>query len=137
ARGTEPGTTLCLSGGRRTQSSSAFAGRDLGLTPLTAQSRYLLSRFADPLNQFSYQFHQSWGILCSRLTRLGPNRCRPPSTRLSGLPAPKSPTGSIRDAPGETWLAVAHAMNSGMRGLPGGTSLARFLTKHRNVRNHL
>jgi hypothetical protein len=50
---------------------------------------------------------------------------------------PNEKSGSIPEAPGETWLAVAHALHRGSRGLPGGTTLARFLTKHRNVRNHL
>ncbi len=50
---------------------------------------------------------------------------------------PHEKSGPIQDAPGETWLAVAHALHRGSRGLPGGTTLARFLSKHRNVRNHL
>jgi hypothetical protein len=50
---------------------------------------------------------------------------------------PNEKSGPIKDAPGETWPAVAHALHRGTRGLPGGATLARFLTKHRNVPNHL
>ncbi len=50
---------------------------------------------------------------------------------------PNHESGAISQAPGETWLAVAQALRGGIRGLPGGTTLARFLTKHRNVPNHL
>jgi hypothetical protein len=46
---------------------------------------------------------------------------RPPSVR----------SGPIEEAPGETWLAVHNALKSGARGLPGGTTLARFLGDHR------
>jgi hypothetical protein len=43
--------------------------------------------------------------------------------------------GSIPDAPGETWQAVHDALYVGLRGLPGGSSLARLLAKERGVRN--
>ncbi len=43
--------------------------------------------------------------------------------------------GAIAGAPGETWQAVQAALSSGRRGLPGGSSLARFLADHRGVRN--
>ena len=36
---------------------------------------------------------------------------------------------------GEKWSAVSNALRFGTRGLPGGASLARFLEKHRGVRN--
>lgn len=50
---------------------------------------------------------------------------------------PKSHDGAIEGAPGETWTAVGAALERGTRGLPGGSSLARFLTAHRGVPNHL
>jgi hypothetical protein len=49
---------------------------------------------------------------------------------------PKSHSGPITPAPGETWLAVATALSRGARGLPEGSSLARLFTQHRGVRNH-
>lgn len=49
---------------------------------------------------------------------------------------PNTTSGPVPEAPGETWSAVAAALNVGNRGLPGGTSLARLLTAHRGVRNH-
>jgi hypothetical protein len=48
---------------------------------------------------------------------------------------PTYKSGPIKDAPGETWNAVQVALDMGGRGLPGGSSLARFLEKHRGVRN--
>lgn len=48
---------------------------------------------------------------------------------------PRVLSGAIRQAPGETWLAVNLALTSGRRGLPGGSSLAELLAKHRRVRN--
>jgi len=48
---------------------------------------------------------------------------------------PRVLSGSIRDAPGETWLAVNLSLTRGMRGLRGGSSLAELLAKHRKVRN--
>jgi hypothetical protein len=50
---------------------------------------------------------------------------------------PLDHSGPIRGAPGETWNAVHKALIRGRRGLPGGSSLARFLEKHRGVRNRL
>ncbi|MBY0523623.1 MAG: hypothetical protein K2R98_09490 [Gemmataceae bacterium] len=44
-------------------------------------------------------------------------------------------SGSITDAPGETWTAVQVALRQGRRGLPGGSSLALLLAEHRGVRN--
>src|SRR5262249_35893737 len=50
---------------------------------------------------------------------------------------PTSVSGAIADVPGETWLAVHHALSNGGRGLPGGSSLARLLAEHRGRPNHL
>lgn len=36
---------------------------------------------------------------------------------------------------GENWRNVSHALRVGARGLPGGSSLAQLLNKHRSVRN--
>ena len=44
---------------------------------------------------------------------------------------PKQKSGSIAEVPGETWLAVNHALRRGTRGLPGGSSLARLIKEHR------
>jgi len=49
---------------------------------------------------------------------------------------PKHKSGAIAAVPGETWLAVESALAKGFRGLPGGDSLAKFLDRHRGVRNH-
>ncbi len=43
--------------------------------------------------------------------------------------------GPIPEAPGETWMAVHQALRRGLRGLPGGSSLAQFLDEHRGVPN--
>jgi hypothetical protein len=48
---------------------------------------------------------------------------------------PTSESGPILDAPGETWRAVDQALRVGVRGLPGGSSLAQFLARARGVRN--
>ncbi len=48
---------------------------------------------------------------------------------------PRSHSGSIPEAPGETWAAVQAALIEGLRGLPGGSSLGAFLEHHRGVRN--
>src|SRR5882724_3686491 len=37
--------------------------------------------------------------------------------------------------PGETWARLNKSLIVGLRGLPGGSSLARLLAKHRGVRN--
>jgi hypothetical protein len=42
-------------------------------------------------------------------------------------------SGPILDAPGETWGAVEAALSSGFRGLPGGSSVAKFLAEHRGI----
>src|SRR5215470_18089384 len=38
---------------------------------------------------------------------------------------------------GETWCAVNSALSKGERGLPGGSSLARLLAEHRDLRGPL
>jgi hypothetical protein len=42
--------------------------------------------------------------------------------------------GPIPEARGDTWTAVAAALREGLRGLPGGTSLALLLAEHRGRR---
>ena len=44
-------------------------------------------------------------------------------------------SGEIAAARYETWLAVNHALKDGLRGLPGGSSLARLLAEQRGARN--
>lgn len=48
---------------------------------------------------------------------------------------PTQTTGPIPDAPGERWGTIANALRLGLRGLPGGSSLARLLSEARGVRN--
>lgn len=48
---------------------------------------------------------------------------------------PTAHEGPIEDAPGETWTAVGVALVKGLRGLPGGSSLAQLLAEHRARRN--
>jgi hypothetical protein len=48
---------------------------------------------------------------------------------------PKATSGRIGDAVVESWAAVNTALEHGVRGLPGGSSLARLLAKKRGVRN--
>jgi hypothetical protein len=43
---------------------------------------------------------------------------------------PNSCGGAVLAAPGEDWRYVDHALREGQRGLPGGSSLARLLTRH-------
>jgi hypothetical protein len=44
--------------------------------------------------------------------------------------------GPIADAPiGTSWRQVDNALRLGLRGLPGGSSLAQLLAAHRDVRN--
>jgi hypothetical protein len=47
---------------------------------------------------------------------------------------PGASSGPVVDAPGETWRAVHAALVGGRRGLPGGTTLPRFLAEHRGKR---
>ena len=48
---------------------------------------------------------------------------------------PKVKSGAITDAPGETWSGVNAALSVGMRGLPGGDSLAKLLARECGKRN--
>ncbi len=48
---------------------------------------------------------------------------------------PKGASGPIFDATGETWKGIQMALLKGLRGLPGGSSLARLLAEERAVRN--
>lgn len=50
---------------------------------------------------------------------------------------PKKDSGSIVDAPGETWGRIDGNLREGSRGLPAGSSLALLLAEKRGVRNHL
>ena len=48
---------------------------------------------------------------------------------------PKVKSGRVIGAEGETWNGFEHALRRGLRGLPGGSSLAQLLAKHRRCRN--
>ncbi len=48
---------------------------------------------------------------------------------------PTRDSGVVPAAPWENWLALDAALRNGSRGLPGGSSLARLLAKHRGKRN--
>jgi len=48
---------------------------------------------------------------------------------------PMSESGQIPGSLGVTWKAVEMALLKGLRGLPGGSSLARLLAEHRGKRN--
>ncbi len=48
---------------------------------------------------------------------------------------PKQNSGSVADAPGETWTGINGALQQGRHGLPGGSSLAQLLDEKRGVRN--
>jgi hypothetical protein len=48
---------------------------------------------------------------------------------------PKRNSGPVLGHPGETWVAVNAALESGARGLPGGSSLAQLLHEHHAVPN--
>jgi hypothetical protein len=48
---------------------------------------------------------------------------------------PTGGSGPIPEAPDETWRSVGAALTQGMRGLPGGSSLARLLLRERGVRD--
>ena len=47
---------------------------------------------------------------------------------------PVHTSGPIAEAPGETWAGVQAALREELRGLPGGSSLARLLARERGVR---
>jgi hypothetical protein len=75
------------------------------------------------------------------------NQKRPPPLTLEQILAwadrhkyetgrwPLRATGVVRGEPGESWAQVNDALFSGMRGLPGGSSLAQLLDERRHVRN--
>ena len=48
---------------------------------------------------------------------------------------PKRDSGRIPGTLSESWRTVENALRYGLRGLPGGSSLARLLAEHRGVRN--
>jgi hypothetical protein len=48
---------------------------------------------------------------------------------------PRRASGAVGAAPGETWMGVNSALVIGLRGLPGGSSLAQLLERERGVRN--
>jgi hypothetical protein len=48
---------------------------------------------------------------------------------------PSGKGGAIPEAPGETWSAVEGALAAGLRGLRGGDTLARLLSRRRGKRN--
>lgn len=48
---------------------------------------------------------------------------------------PTQTSGPILECPGEIWSAVNHALLDGLRGLPGGCTLARLLAEERGLRN--
>jgi superfamily II DNA or RNA helicase len=48
---------------------------------------------------------------------------------------PQVLSGAIEEAPGETWMTIHGALAKGLRGLPAGSSLARFLAERRGMRN--
>jgi hypothetical protein len=47
---------------------------------------------------------------------------------------PRSDSGQVVDAPGETWRGINSALYSGHRGLPAGLSVRKLLIKYRGVR---
>ena len=49
--------------------------------------------------------------------------------------SPIETSGAIAQAPGESWHGVDRALRAGVRGFPGGSSLARLPARHRGVRN--
>ena len=49
---------------------------------------------------------------------------------------PKETSGDVLDAPGEKWRNIENGLRIGLRGLPGGSSLAKLLTEKRGVRNN-
>ncbi len=48
---------------------------------------------------------------------------------------PTAQSGPVAGAPGETWRGLDTALRMGLRGLPGGSSLARLLAHDRGARN--
>lgn len=50
---------------------------------------------------------------------------------------PVQASGPVSGVPGQTWSAIDIALSVGVRGLPGGSSLAQLLAEKRGVRNHM
>jgi hypothetical protein len=48
---------------------------------------------------------------------------------------PSAGSGPVRGVPGQTWPTLDSALAQGLRGLPGGSSLARLLAQRRGKRN--
>jgi hypothetical protein len=48
---------------------------------------------------------------------------------------PGSQAGPVAGVPGQTWSGVEATLRMGLRGLPGGTSIALMLAEYREVRN--
>jgi hypothetical protein len=48
---------------------------------------------------------------------------------------PNRSSGPVDSAPGETWNGIDQVLFTGRRGLVGGSSLAKLLAEHRDVRN--
>jgi hypothetical protein len=48
---------------------------------------------------------------------------------------PSCRSGALTDGLGETWGAIHQALSQGLRGFPGGSSLARLLAEQRGKRN--
>lgn len=48
---------------------------------------------------------------------------------------PRAESGQLLDVPDETWGAINASLRQGYRGLPGGSSLPKFLEKHFGVPN--
>jgi hypothetical protein len=46
---------------------------------------------------------------------------------------PHRESGPVRGSDGDTWSAVNMALIQGIRGLPGGETLARLLSRHRDA----
>jgi hypothetical protein len=47
---------------------------------------------------------------------------------------PHGRSGPVRGVPGETWAIIHSALSKGLRGLPGGSSLAQILAERRGYR---
>ena len=50
---------------------------------------------------------------------------------------PHADSGPVCAAPGETWAVIQSALSKGLRGLPGGSSLAQLLAERRGYRGAL
>ena len=48
---------------------------------------------------------------------------------------PSARSGPVKDAPGESWRNIAVALAKGRRGLPGGSSLAKLLSRRKAIAN--